>query len=303
MHYSVLKNELIESLNIKDGGIFVDATIGYAGHSKEILKKIPNGYLYGFDQDEKAVEYSTEALSKIGNNFKIFKTNFVNLKEMLEKENIDLVDGIIFDLGFSSPQIDDDARGFSFMHDGPLDMRMSSEGVSAKDIINTYSEEKLANVFFKYGEEKLSKVIAKNIKKNCKEINTTLELVEVIKSATGANYFYKNHPERKIFQALRIEVNEELTVLEKVLPDAINLLKKGGRIGVITFHSLEDRIVKNIFRENSEVDELVKGLVQIPEAYMPKIKLINKKPILPSEKELEENSRSRSAKLRIIERI
>ena len=303
MHYSVLKNELIESLNIKDGGTFVDATIGYAGHSKEILKKIPNGYLYGFDQDEKAVEYSTETLSKIGNNFKIFKTNFVNLKEMLEKENVDLVDGIIFDLGFSSPQIDDDARGFSFMHDGPLDMRMSSEGISAKDIINTYSEEKLANVFFKYGEEKLSKVIAKNIKKNCKEINTTLELVEVIKSATGANYFYKNHPERKIFQALRIEVNEELTVLEKVLPDAINLLKKGGRIGVITFHSLEDRIVKNIFRENSEVDELVKGLVQIPEAYMPKIKLINKKPILPSEKELEENSRSRSAKLRIIERI
>ena len=303
MHYSVLKNELIESLNIKDGGTFVDATIGYAGHSKEILKKIPNGYLYGFDQDEKAVEYSTETLSKIGDNFKIFKTNFVNLKEMLEKENVDLVDGIIFDLGFSSPQIDDDARGFSFMHDGPLDMRMSSEGVSAKDIINTYSEEKLANVFFKYGEEKLSKVIAKNIKKNCKEINTTLELVEVIKSATGANYFYKNHPERKIFQALRIEVNDELTVLEKVLPDAINLLKKGGRIGVITFHSLEDRIVKNIFRENSEVDELVKGLVQIPEAYMPKIKLINKKPILPSEKELEENSRSRSAKLRIIERI
>ena len=303
MHYSVLKKELIENLNIKDGGIFVDATIGYAGHSKEILKKIPNGFLYGFDQDEKAVEYSTEELSKIGNNFKIFKTNFVNLKEVLEKENIGLVDGIIFDLGFSSPQIDDETRGFSFMHDGPLDMRMSSEGVSAKDIIDTYSEEKLANVFFRYGEEKLSKVIAKNIKKNCKEINTTLELVEVIKSATGANYFYKNHPERKIFQALRIEVNEELTVLEKVLPDAINLLKKGGRIGVITFHSLEDRIVKNIFRENSEVDELVKGLVEIPDAYKPKIKLINKKPILPSEKELEENSRSRSAKLRIIERI
>lgn len=303
MHYSVLKNELIESLNIKDGGIFVDATIGYAGHSKEILKKIPNGYLYGFDQDEKAVEYSTKELSKIGNNFKIFKTNFVNLKKTLEEENVGLVDGIIFDLGFSSPQIDDEARGFSFMHDGPLDMRMSSEGVSAKDIIDTYSEEKLASIFFRYGEEKLSKVIAKNIKKNCKEINTTLELVEIIKSATGANYFYKNHPERKIFQALRIEVNDELTVLEKVLPDAINLLKKGGRIGVITFHSLEDRIVKNIFRENSEVDELVKDLIEVPVAYKPKIKLINKKPILPSTQELEENSRSRSAKLRIIERI
>ena len=303
MHYSVLKNELIESLNIKDGGIYVDATIGYAGHSKEILKKIPNRYLYGFDQDEKAVEYSTKELIKIGNNFKIFKTNFVNLKKTLEEENVGLVDGIIFDLGFSSPQIDDEARGFSFMHDGPLDMRMSSEGVSAKDIIDTYSEEKLASIFFRYGEEKLSKVIAKNIKKNCKEINTTLELVEIIKSATGANYFYKNHPERKIFQALRIEVNDELTVLEKVLPDAINLLKKGGRIGVITFHSLEDRIVKNIFRENSEVDELVKGLIEVPVAYKPKIKLINKKPILPSTQELEENSRSRSAKLRIIERI
>lgn len=303
MHYSVLKNELIESLNIKDGGIFVDATIGYAGHSKEILKKIPNGYLYGFDQDEKAVEYSTKELSKIGNNFKIFKTNFVNLKKTLEEENVGLIDGIIFDLGFSSPQIDDEARGFSFMNDGPLDMRMSSEGLSAKDIIDTYSEEKLASIFFRYGEEKLSKVIAKNIKRNCKKIDTTLELVEAIKSATGANYFYKNHPERKIFQALRIEVNDELTVLEKVLPDAINLLKKGGRIGVITFHSLEDRIVKNIFRENSEVDELVKGLVEVPVAYKPKIKLINKKPILPSEKELEENSRSRSAKLRIIERI
>ena len=303
MHYSVLKKELIENLNIKDDGIYIDATIGYAGDSKEILKKIPNGYLYGFDQDEKAVNYSNEVLSKISNNFKIFKTNFVNMKEVFAEENIGPVDGIIFDLGFSSPQIDDETRGFSFMHDGPLDMRMSSEGISAKDIIDSYSEDALTNIFFKYGEEKLSKVIARNIKKRHQEINTTLELVEVIKSSTGANYFYKNHPERKIFQALRIEVNNELKVLEKVLPNAINLLKKGGRICVITFHSLEDRIVKNIFREASEVDELVKGLVEVPEAYKPKIKLINKKPILPGEKELEENSRSRSAKLRVIERI
>ena len=303
MHYSVLKKELIENLNIKDDGIYIDATIGYAGDSKEILKKIPNGYLYGFDQDEKAVNYSNEVLSKIGNNFKIFKTNFVNMKEVFAEENIGPVDGIIFDLGFSSPQIDDETRGFSFMHDGPLDMRMSSEGISAKDIIDSYSEDALTNIFFKYGEEKLSKVIARNIKKRHQEINTTLELVEVIKSSTGANYFYKNHPERKIFQALRIEVNNELKVLEKVLPNAINLLKKGGRICVITFHSLEDRIVKNIFREASEVDELVKGLVEVPEAYKPKIKLINKKPILPGVKELEENSRSRSAKLRVIERI
>lgn len=303
MHYSVLKEELLEGLNIQDGKIYVDATIGYAGDSKEILKQIPNGFLYGFDQDKKAVEYSTSALTKIGNNFKIFNTNFVNMDEMFEKIGIKEVDGIIFDLGFSSPQIDDEKRGFSFMHDGPLDMRMSSEGKSAKDIINEYSENELAEIFFKYGEEKLSRVIAKNIKKESKDISSTLELVEVIKNATGANYFYKNHPERKIFQALRIEVNEELTVLESILPKAIKRLKKGGRIAVITFHSLEDRIVKNIFKKYSDIDPLVKGLKDIPEEYKPLIKLVNKKPILPSQKELEENSRSRSAKLRIIERI
>lgn len=303
MHYSVLKEELLEGLNIQDGKIFVDATIGYAGDSKEILKQIPNGFLYGFDQDKKAVEYSTSALTKIGNNFKIFNTNFVNMDETFEKIGIKEVDGIIFDLGFSSPQIDDEKRGFSFMHDGPLDMRMSSEGKSAKDIINEYSENELAEIFFKYGEEKLSRVIAKNIKKESKNISSTLELVEVIKNATGANYFYKNHPERKIFQTLRIEVNEELTVLESILPKAIKRLKKGGRIAVITFHSLEDRIVKNIFKKYSDIDPLVKGLKDIPEEYKPLIKLVNKKPILPSQKELEENSRSRSAKLRIIERI
>lgn len=303
MHYSVLKEELLEGLNIQDGKIYVDATIGYAGDSKEILKQIPNGFLYGFDQDKKAVEYSTSALTKIGNNFKIFNTNFVNMDETFEMIGIKEVDGIIFDLGFSSPQIDDEKRGFSFMHDGPLDMRMSSEGKSAKDIINEYSENELAEIFFKYGEEKLSRVIAKNIKKESKNISSTLELVEVIKNATGANYFYKNHPERKIFQALRIEVNEELTVLESILPKAIKRLKKGGIIAVITFHSLEDRIVKNIFKKYSDIDPLVKGLKDIPEEYKPLIKLVNKKPILPSQKELEENSRSRSAKLRIIERI
>ncbi len=303
MHYSVLKEELLEGLNIQDGKIYVDATIGYAGDSKEILKQIPNGFLYGFDQDKKAVEYSTSALTKIGNNFKIFNTNFVNMDETFEKIGIKEVDGIIFDLGFSSPQIDDEKRGFSFMHDGPLDMRMSSEGKSAKDIINEYSENELAEIFFKYGEEKLSRVIAKNIKKESKDISSTLELVEAIKNATGANYFYKNHPERKIFQALRIEVNEELTVLESILPKAIKRLKKGGRIAVVTFHSLEDRIVKNIFKKYSDIDPLVKGLKDIPEEYKPLIKLVNKKPILPSQKELEENSRSRSAKLRIIERI
>ncbi len=302
-HYSVLKNELLASLNIREDGIYVDATLGYAGDASEILKRIKRGYLFAFDQDPEAVSYSKEVLQTIGDNFKIFSTNFVNMKECLEKENITEVDGIIFDLGFSSPQIDDETRGFSFMHDGPLDMRMSNSGKSAKDIIDTYSEQDLTNIFFNYGEEKMSRVIAKQILNSKEKINSTLELVEVIKKATGANYFYKHHPERKIFQALRIEVNDELKVLETVLPEAINLLKKGGRIGVITFHSLEDRIVKNIFKKYSEVDEIVKGLKDIPEEYKPLIKLVNKKPIVPSTEELQENTRSASAKLRVIERI
>ena len=302
-HYSVLKNELLASLNIREDGIYVDATLGYAGDASEILKRIKRGYLFAFDQDPEAVSYSKEILQTIGDNFKIFSTNFVNMKECLEKENVTEVDGIILDLGFSSPQIDDETRGFSFMHDGPLDMRMSNSGKSAKDIIDTYSEQDLTNIFFNYGEEKMSRVIAKQILNSKEKINSTLELVEVIKKATGANYFYKHHPERKIFQALRIEVNDELKVLETVLPEAINLLKKGGRIGVITFHSLEDRIVKNIFKKYSEVDEIVKGLKDTPEEYKPLIKLVNKKPIVPSTEELQENTRSASAKLRVIERI
>lgn len=303
MHYSVLKNELIEALNIKEDGIYVDATLGYAGDSKEILKRIKKGYLFAFDQDIEAINYSNEVLKSIGNNYKIFNTNFSNMVECLEKEDIKKVDGIIFDLGFSSPQIDNAKRGFSFMQDGPLDMRMSSEGISAKDIIDTYKLEDLTKIFYDYGEEKLSKVIAKKIVENKNNINTTLDLVEIIKNAVGANYFYKNHPERKIFQALRIEVNNELNILEEILPKAINILKKGGLLAVITFHSKEDRIVKNIFRKYSEVDEMLKGEKDIPDNYKPLIKLVNKKPIVASEKELLENSRSASAKLRIVERI
>ena len=303
MHYSVLKNELIDSLNIKEDGIYVDATLGYAGDSASILKRIKRGYLFAFDQDLEAVKYSNSVLRKVGNNYKIFNTNFVNMVEYLERENIKEVDGIIFDLGFSSPQIDDANRGFSFMHDGPLDMRMSKSGISAKEIIDTYREDDLSKIFFEYGEEKLSKVIAKKIVKEKGNINSTLQLVEVIKSAVGANYFYKHHPERKIFQALRIEVNNELKVLENILPQAIKLLKKGGRMSVITFHSKEDRIVKRIFKKYSEVDEMLRGERNIPDQYKTLIKIVNKKPIVASRKELEENSRSASAKLRIIERI
>ena len=302
-HYSVLKTELIDALNIKENGIYVDATVGYAGDSIEILKRIKNGYLYGFDQDEEAINYSCNELNKISNNYKLFLSNFVNMKEVLENEGVTGVDGIIFDLGFSSPQIDDEKRGFSFMSDGPLDMRMSKNGISAKELILNNSEEELVKIFFSYGEEKQSRNIAKNIKKHVNSINTTMELVEIIKGAVGANYFYKEHPERKIFQAIRIAVNDELNVLEKALPDAINMLNSGGRLAVITFHSLEDRIVKNIFKKYSEVDQIVKGLIDIPDAYKPLIKIINKKVIVPSERELNENSRSRSAKLRIVERI
>lgn len=306
MHYSVLLKESIDGLNIKDGGTYVDCTLGYAGHSKVILEKNKKGKLFAFDEDENAVKYSKEALSSIGDNFTIFKENFANLKETLEKENILKVDGFLFDLGFSSPQIDDAKRGFSFKLNAPLDMRMDTQNaLTAKDVVNTYSLEKLTDIFFKYAEEKYSKVIASAIckeRKN-KEIVTTFELVEIIQKAVGASYFYKNHPEREIFQAIRIEVNNELSVIEKALPDAIDMLSKGGRICVITFHSLEDRLVKQIFKKYSEVDDILKGMIDIPDEYKPKIKIINKKPILPTDEEINENSRSHSAKLRIVERI
>lgn len=305
-HYSVLLEESIEGLNIKEDGIYVDATLGYGGHSSEILKKLTNGHLYSFDQDQEAIKYSKERLLKISNKFTIIYSNFVNMKEKLAEQGITSVDGIIFDLGLSSPQIDNKERGFTFMTDAPLDMRMdTSKDLTAYTIVNTYTIEELSNIFFIYGEEKMSKVIAKKIvsERLKKEIKTTKELVKIIESAVGAKYFNKNHPERQIFQAIRIEVNGELDVLKKVLPDAIDLLNKNGRISVITFHSLEDRIVKQIFKKNSEVDDLVKGLPNIPKEYQPKLKLINKKPILPTEKELKENSRSKSAKLRIVERI
>lgn len=306
MHYSVLLKESIDGLNIKDGGTYVDCTLGYAGHSKVILEKNKKGKLFAFDEDENAVKYSKEALSSIGDNFTIFKENFANLKETLEKENILKVDGFLFDLGFSSPQIDDAKRGFSFKLNAPLDMRMDTQNsLTAKDVVNTYSLEKLTEIFFKYAEEKYSKVIASAIckeRKN-KEIVTTFELVEIIQKAVGASYFYKNHPEREIFQAIRIEVNNELSVIEKALPDAIDMLSKGGRICVITFHSLEDRLVKQIFKKYSEVDDILKGMIDIPDEYKPKIKIINKKPILPTDEEINENSRSHSAKLRIVERI
>jgi len=304
-HYTVLKNECIEGLKIKEDGIYVDATLGYAGDAKEILKRIKRGKLFAFDRDLKAILYSDEVLKEIGSNFTIFHQKFSNIRSCLLENNVREVDGILFDFGVSSPQLDEN-RGFSFMRDELLDMRMNQEDkVSAKNIVNEYSKEKLKEVFYRYGEEKRSGFIAEAIVKSRKEkeIKTTFELVEIIKNAVGANYFFKNHPERNIFQAIRIEVNQELEDIEVAIPDAIHMLKPGGRLVVVTFHSLEDRIVKNIFKKYSEVDPVVKGLPNIPKEYLPLIKIINKKPIVPTELELTENSRSRSAKLRIVERI
>lgn len=304
MHISVLLTEVIENLNIKNNSVIVDATLGYAGHSSEILKRIPNGKLYAFDQDKEAIGFSKEKLSNIGNNFEIIKSNFVNMKDELQKRNVTHVDGILFDLGVSSPQLDEDYRGFSFHKDATLDMRMDQEQeLTAKIVVNTYSLEQLTNIMKEYGEEKYAYNIAKKIVKvrEEKEINTTLELVEIIKSAVPEKYKREHHPARKVFQAIRIEVNHELEVFEKALIDALDLIDINGRICVITFHSLEDRICKRIFKEKTEIDSNLKNMPIIPDEYLPNFKIV--KVIEPSNKELEKNNRSRSSKLRIIERI
>ena len=302
-HYSVLLNEAIENLNIKEDGIYVDATLGLGGHSSKILEKLTTGHLYAFDEDKTAIDYADKRLAKINTNYTIIKSNFVNLKAKLEELGVTAIDGIVFDLGISSPQIDTASRGFSFSKDGLLDMRMDTDShLTAEQVVNEYKKEELTNIFFNYGEEKQSRLIANKIVAK-RPIKTTLELVKVILEAVGANYFYKNHPERKIFQAIRIEVNKELSVLKDVLPDVTDILKPQGRMVIITFHSLEDRIVKKYMKEESKVSDLVKGLPEIPAAYQPKLKLITKKPILPSSEELEANSRSKSAKLRVAEKI
>lgn len=306
MHKSVLLDEVIENLNLKETGIYVDATLGYGGHSGEILKRIIRGCLFAFDQDNEAIEASRKKLKDIGNNFTIIKSNFINIKEELESRGITKVDGILFDLGVSSPQLDDEKRGFSYHHDAKLDMRMNQDNkFSAYELVNTYDEKKLAEIIFKYGEEKYAKSIARNIVnyRKTKKIETTLELVDIIKKSMPYKATIDKHPARKTFQAIRIEVNKELEILETSLRKALSLLDIDGRLLVITFHSLEDRIVKNLFREVTTIDRVVKGLPNIPEEYLPDFELVTEKPILPSQEELELNPRSRSAKLRIIKRI
>lgn len=306
MHYSVLLEESISNLNIKEDGIYVDATLGFAGHSSEILKRIQKGYLFAFDQDIDACQASNLKLSKVGNNFKIINDNFVNIKKRLEENNIHYVDGILYDLGVSSPQLDIASRGFSYHNEARLDMRMNqNSSLSAYEVVNNYSEKELTDIFYKYGEEKYAKRIASNIVKyrENKKIVTTLELVDIIKSSIPFKAMRESHPARKVFQAIRIEVNDELNVLKTSLEDAIKLLNINGRICVITFHSLEDRIVKEIFNKYTKVNQELNNLPFIPEEYLPNYKLINTKVITPSNKELTENNRSRSAKLRVIERI
>ena len=304
MHISVLLKEVIDNLNLKRDSVIVDATLGYAGHSSEILKKIPDGKLYAFDQDKEAIHFSEQKLSNISSNYEIINSNFVHMKEELAKRNVTSANGILFDLGVSSPQLDEDYRGFSFHKDAVLDMRMNQDQeLTAKIVVNTYSLEQLTKIMQEYGEEKYAYSIAKKIVKvrEDKEINTTLELVEIIKSAVPEKYKREHHPARKVFQAIRIEVNHELEVFEKALRDALDLVEINGRICVITFHSLEDRICKRIFKEKTEIDSNLKNMPIIPKEYLPNFKIV--KVIEPSNKEIEQNSRSRSSKLRVIERI
>ena len=306
MHISVLLKESIDSLNIKEDGIYVDCTLGYAGHSSEILKRIKRGHLFAFDQDKTAITAADAKLSKIGNNYTIIKSNFVNIKEKLNELDINEVDGILFDLGVSSPQLDEENRGFSYHKDAKLDMRMDQDSnFSAYDVVNTYSEKDLTRILFTYGEEKYAKSIARNIVKTreIKPIETTFELVDVIKQSVPEKYMRDKHPARRTFQAIRIEVNHELDILESSMKDALSLLKVDGILSVITFHSLEDRIVKNVFKEVTTIDAKVKGLPNIPDEYLPNFELVNTKAITPSKEELDDNNRSRSSKLRIIKRI
>lgn len=306
MHYTVMKKESIEGLNLKESGIYVDCTLGYAGDSSEILKRVKKGFLFAFDQDVEAIEWSNHKLENIGSNFLIIKSNFLYMKEELLKHNIQGVDGILFDLGVSSPQLDEDYRGFSFHKNAKLDMRMDlSASLNAEDVVNTYDEKHLADVIFRFGEEKYAKSIAHNIVKERanKKIETTFELVDVIKRSMPYKETIKTHPARRTFQAIRIEVNHELDILEESIRKALTMLNVGGRLVVITFHSLEDKIVKDVFREVTDIPKEVKGLPNIPKEYLPDFKIVTKKPIIPSKEELEENNRSRSSKLRVIERI
>lgn len=305
-HISVLLEEAINYLDIKDGAIYVDMTLGYGGHSKEILKRNKKGFLFAFDKDIDACQNSKKLLDDYGKNYKIFNSSFVNLKDCLASENVFKVDGILYDLGVSSVELDQKDRGFSYMHDARLDMRMKQDAnISAYDVVNKYSEKDLVRIFREYGEEKHALKIASRISEArlVKPIETTLELVDIIDKCIPYREKRNSHPAKKVFQAIRIEVNNELDEFEKALRDSLDILNVGGIIAVITFHSLEDRICKKIFKEVTEVDQMVKGLPNVSPDLLPNFELVTRKPILPSDREIKYNSRSKSAKLRVIKRI
>ena len=304
-HIPVLLNETITGLNIKPDGIYLDLTLGRGGHSGEILKQLKTGHLYGVDQDIEAINESEKYLKTISNDFTLIHQNFSSIEEILSENHLDYVDGILMDLGVSSPQFDEGDRGFSYREDAQLDMRMDQRNpLTAYDIVNKYSQDEIFKILRDYGEEKFAYSIAKNIVKAREEkpINTTFELVEIIKKSKPMKELAKaGHPAKQTFQALRIAVNDELNVLEICLKKALKALRPhGGRLAVITFHSLEDRIVKNIFKDATVIEGSRHDIPMINEEK--EYQLVNRKPIIATDKELEVNHRSASAKLRIIER-
>ncbi|MDU6791875.1 MAG: 16S rRNA (cytosine(1402)-N(4))-methyltransferase RsmH [Anaerococcus sp.] len=302
-HKSVLLNETLENLNIKEDGIYADLTLAKGGHSKEILKKLsPKGLLIGLDQDKDAIKAARENLKDFSNVL-YFNENFENIENVLDEAGFNRIDGALMDIGVSSYQIDNGDRGFSYMKDGPLDMRMNEDNeLTAKQIVNDYSLDELWEIFSKYGEERYSKTIAKAIVdyRKMHEINTTLQLRNIVMKSVNTN---EAHPEKRVFQALRIEVNRELEVLQNTLEKIVDHLNKNGRLCVITFHSLEDRIVKNKFKEMSKKCICPPNFPVCVCNHEKKVKIISKKPILPKKEELKVNSRSHSAKLRVCERV
>lgn len=309
-HVTVLLKEAVAGLNVQSTGTYVDATLGGGGHTQAILQQLAGGHLYSFDQDQTAIQYNQQHLKAAidAGRLTLVDDNFRNLTAELASHGVDGVDGVLYDLGVSSPQFDDAKRGFSYQHDAPLDMRMNQEqSLSAMDVVNEWPYERLVKIFYRYGEEHFAKQIARKIEQRRKSqpIRTTFELVEVIKEAIpAAARRHGGHPAKKSFQAIRIAVNDELGALEESLEQALALLNVGGRISVITFQSLEDRLVKTMFREKTSLSaDVPQGLPVIPAGMEPNFKLINKKPIVASKEELAKNHRAHSAKLRVIEKI
>lgn len=306
-HYSVLLKETIEYLNIDPDGIYVDGTLGGGGHALEVVKRLSGkGRFFGIDQDDAAIEAAGARLSEYTHKITLIRSNYCNAKEALSKEGIEKVDGIVLDLGVSSYQLDTLERGFSYKYDTELDMRMDRrQAFSARDIINGYSEMELYRIIRDYGEDQFAKNIAKHIvaARAVKPVETTGELNEIIKAAIPAKMRQKGHPSKKTFQAVRIECNHELDVLKNSLEDMMEMLNPGGRLCIITFHSLEDRIVKSAFRKQENPCTCPPEFPVCVCGRKPRGKVITKKPVLPSEEELEQNSRSKSAKLRVFEKI